>query len=412
MNPKALKTLIYLGSYFVLSGISYFAFSTFMPVNSAPLSPTSGSPTTQDTPKKNGVINFEGPRTEACPINGALFTSEERNIWETRRPLLVMIENHKDSRPQSGLNNADIVYEAVAEGGITRFMAVFYCNAVRGAANKYDIGPVRSARTYFVDLASEYGDYPLYTHVGGANCSAETPGGPCTSDKRAMAIEQIASYGWNNKGTWSDLSQFSLPYKVCRREEERTGTKKATEHTVYCSTTELWNVAAQRGLTNITEIKDTAWDRNFKPWSFKQDDQVLSSPAASYIGFSFSGNLNDYSVVWNYDSSQNVYLRSNGGEKLIDFNFNETITAKNIVIQFVKEHRSVDKHMHNLYDVIGTGSGVLYQNGTKIDITWSKAARTTRTVFKDKTGKEVNFVPGTTWIEILPLNSNINYESN
>ena len=71
-----------------------------------------------------------------------------------------MIENHADSRPQSGLSNADVVYEANSEGGITRLMGIFYCNAVGGVGSNYDVGPVRSARTYFLDLASEYADYP------------------------------------------------------------------------------------------------------------------------------------------------------------------------------------------------------------------------------------------------------------
>ncbi|MGI5841333.1 MAG: DUF3048 domain-containing protein [Patescibacteria group bacterium] len=416
MNPKALKILAYLGTYFILTGISYFVFTTYFPAKSAIISPNTESENQQQTPKKAGIITFEGPKTEVCPINGQLFTADEREIWETRRPLLAMIENHKDSRPQSGLNNADIVYEAIAEGGITRFMAVFYCNALSGAPNKYDIGPVRSARTYFLDLASEYGDYPLYTHVGGANCSPiKNPDGTlgaCTTDKRAQAIEQIASYGWNNKGTWSDLSQFSLPYKVCRREESRTGEVKATEHTVYCSTTELWNVAAQRGLTNMTEAKGNSWDEDFRSWSFKQKDQASSSPTAKTISFAFTGGYNDYAVEWQYDSLNNAYLRYNGGSEAKDFNLDETITAKNIVVQYVKETRSVDEHKHNLYGVIGSGSGIMFQNGEKIDITWSKINRTARTIFKDKAGKEINFVPGITWVEILPLNTDINYENN
>ncbi len=412
MNPKTLKTLVYFGTYFVITGISYFAFSKLLPVNSANISPGNQPQVEEEKNNKTGVIVFEGPKTEVCPLTGELFTVEERKIWEQRRPLTVMIENHKDSRPQSGLGNADIVYEAVAEGGITRFMAVFYCNAVRGAANKYDIGPVRSARSYFVDIASEYADYPLYTHVGGANCSAETPGGPCTSNPKVMAIEQIAGYGWNNKGTWGDLSQFSLPYKVCRREEERTGTTKATEHTVYCSTTELWNVAALRGLTNITQAKQVPWDKKFKSWSYNQPDKASSSPEVSNISFNFWSGYADYAVSWKYDQENNQYLRYNRGEELIDFNFNETVTAKNIVVQYVKETRNVDKHMHNIYEVSGKGTGILYQNGQKTDITWAKVDRTARTVYKDKSGKEVNFVPGTTWIEILPLNTKINYESN
>ena len=398
---------VYTGLFLLLSGIFYLTFDKLIPVNQSIATPTSQTDNDQEVTDQDGVLQFEGPKTEACPLNGVLYTKEQQTIWSARRPLLVMIENHLDSRPQSGLSNADVIYETVAEGGITRFMAVYYCAVTRGSTYKYDVGPVRSARTYYLDLASEYSDYPLYTHVGGANCSAATPGGPCTTAKKAQAIEQISQYGWNNKGTWSDLSQFSLSYKVCRREPERTGEVKATEHTMYCSTEALWETAADRGLTNLTEINKTSWDKNFKTWQFTQKDNPTVSDKS--ISFGFWGDAS-YAVKWVYDQTSNNYVRHNGGEIHIDIDTKKPLTTKNVIIQFVKETRSVDEHVHNLYGIIGTGKGVLIQNGTHQDITWSKNTRTSRTIFKDKSGKEVNFVPGTIWIEILPIGNKIEYE--
>jgi hypothetical protein len=410
------KIIIYLSIFLFVSFISYIGFGFWIPVEASNTTSPIGNPQKTTENIIPGTIQFEGPKTEICPINGEKFTKKEKEIWETRRPLLVMIENHLNSRPQSGLQNADIVYEAVAEGGITRFMGVFYCNAIRGASSKYDLGPVRSARSYFLDIASEYGDYPLYAHVGGANCSAVIDPvtgkqiGACTSDKRAMAIEQIASYGWNNEGTWSDLSQFSLPYKACRREPERTGETRDTEHTMYCSSTELWNIASARGLTNITTKTKNSWDKNYKSWNFKKDDKTSESVTAKKISFSFWTSQPNYDVSWEYDQANNRYLRSNANKVQIDHNTQQTIHTKNIVLQFVKETRSVDVHLHNLYDVIGSGNGVLLQNGEKIEITWSKASRAARTIFKDKNGKEINFVPGQIWVEILPLKTEVDYE--
>jgi len=404
---------IYFGTFISVLIISYFGFGKLLPTSTDITKKT--AETISSVKKQTGVLNFEGPKTAVCPINGELFTTEEQKIWETRRPLLVMIENHSDSRPQSGLNNADIVYEANSEGGITRFMGVFYCNAVKGATNKYDVGPVRSARTYFLDLASEYSDYPLYAHVGGSNCSAPKDpvtgrqSGPCTTNKKAQALEQIADYGWNTKGTWGDLSQFSLSYKACRREEDRTGDVKATEHTMYCSSTELWNVAADRGLTNQTLINKTLWNKNFRSWSFKQVDQPSSTVDARVISFDWWGDK-AYGVTWTYDATQKQYLRQNGGVTAIDFNTKEQINAKNIIIEWVKETRAIDEHVHNLYAVVGTGDAVLLQNGTKTDITWSKPNRTARTIYKDKSGKEINLIPGRTWVEILPLGNKVSYE--
>lgn len=410
MNSKTASTLVYLSTLILGTFATYWVFNNFLPVKSAPKNNLAGSSQEiSGQPVQTGSLVFSGPKTEVCPINGEKFTKEEKDAWSTRRPLLVMIENHADSRPQSGLNNADIVYEAVAEGGITRFMGVFYCNAVKGSTNKYDIGPVRSARTYFLDLASEYSDYPLYAHVGGANCSAATPGGPCTTNTKAQAIEQIARYGWNNKGTWSDLSQFSLSYKACRREPDRVGETRATEHTMYCSTKELWNVAEGRGLTNMTVANKSSWDKNFKNWSFSAEDKSLGS-SPSTISFSFWGD-NAYAVKWNYNSSTNTYERSNGGTKAVDFNDQQPLTAKNVIIQFTKESRSVDEHKHNLYDIVGSGSGIYFANGQRQEITWSKSARQSRTIFKDKsTGKELNLVPGRVWVEILPVGNQVNYE--
>jgi hypothetical protein len=351
MNDKTMKTSIYLGLFLLLTGISYFAFDSLIP---ASMNSSLSSPKTENggkTTNQSGVLTFSGKKTEACPINGQLYTKEEKEIWSKRRPLMVMIENHEDARPQSGLQSADIVYEAMAEGGITRFMGVFYCGIVAGSENKYDVGPVRSARTYFLDIASEYSDYPLYNHVGGANCSAADSKSACTTNKKAQAIEQIADYGWNTQGTWGDLSQFSLSYKACRREPDRTGDERATEHTMYCSTNELYNIAANRGLTNMTEAKNNSWDKSYKAWSFTQKDK--SNANASTVSFDFWTGYKQYSVSWKYDNTANIYYRSNGGNEQIDFNTKKTITTKNIVIQFTKESRSVDEHGHNLYDMIG-----------------------------------------------------------
>jgi hypothetical protein len=417
MNQIVVKLTTYFGVFLFVTGVSYLIFSNFLPANTKTTQTLpSSTDTITSTTKKPGVITFTGPKTEVCPTNGNLYTQQEKDIWSLRRPMTIMIENHQDARPQSGLQNADIVYEAVAEGGITRFMGVYYCNVVSGSVNKYDVGPVRSARTYFLDLASEYADYPLYAHVGGANCSAPKDpvtgrqSGPCTTNKKAQAIEQISSYGWNNKGTWGDLSQFSLSYKACRREPERTGQVRDTEHTMYCSTNEMYNVAAERGLTNMTVVNKSSWDKNYRSWIFKQKDAPDTAVTTPKITFDFWPGYKDYSVTWDYDQAANRYLRSNGGQKQSDFNTGEQLYTKNLVVQFAKETSKVDEHGHLLYDVIGTGKGMLYQNGIQQEITWSKANRVSRTIFKDKTGKEINFVPGMVWVEILPIGNTISYE--
>ena len=148
---------LFLGLFLVAIGLSWLFFSFVMKGNSV----SSGKVGTT-----RSRINPNLPKTEACPINGQKYTAEEKAIWSGRRPAAVIVENHVDARPIGGLNKSDFVYEAVAEGGITRFLAVFYCGT---AAEDVKIAPVRSVRYYFINWAAEYGDRPLMVHVGGAN---------------------------------------------------------------------------------------------------------------------------------------------------------------------------------------------------------------------------------------------------
>ena len=245
MNSKItviiLALIVYLGS----SAGSYMFFSA-----SQPSPQTAPATTTAEKGNDFDALVFDStkPRTQECPINGAKYSKEQEKWWKSHRPLGIMIENHEESRPQSGLSFADVVYEAVAEGGITRFLGIFYCQ------DSGIVGPVRSARTYFLDWVSEYGENPLYVHVGGAN----TPG-------PANALGQIEDYGWNQ---YNDLNQFSIGFPTFRRDESRLGREVATEHTMYSTTSKLWEVGKSRKLTNVDD-DGVSWDKAFEPYSFK-----------------------------------------------------------------------------------------------------------------------------------------------
>ncbi len=325
------------------------------------------------------------PKTEECPLNGVLRTKTEKNWWITHRPLGVMIENHIDARPQSGLSRADIIYEAVAEGGITRFLSIYYCQ------DAPYVGPVRSARTYFLDFISPYADYPLYAHVGGAN----TPGS-------ADAISQIGEYGWNQ---YNDLNQFSVGFPTFWRDYERLGRPVATEHTMYSTTTKLWNYAEkERKLTNVNE-EGVSWDTNFTPFLFKDDDKNTETISPSYY-FWQSMFKSDYAVSWKFDPANNVYLRFNGGKEHIDLNTNKQLSAKNVVVLFMTEERANDGYegnAHLIYGTEGQGDMILFQDGKKIEGTWSKKNRESQFKLKDLKGQEIKFNRGTIWFSILPV---------
>ena len=140
--------------YLLSAGISYALFSNTSIWSIGGTDSTNQA--TSDTSNDYEALVFDATakKTEECPLNGEKYSKEQKNWWEKHRPLGIMIENHQESRPQSGLNAADVIYESVAEGGITRYLAVYYCN------DAGIVGPVRSARTYFLDYISEYGKYP------------------------------------------------------------------------------------------------------------------------------------------------------------------------------------------------------------------------------------------------------------
>lgn len=337
-------------------------------------------------------IDPTAPKTEACPLNGGMFTKQEKDIWEKRRPLTVMIENHAEARPQSGLSRADIVYEAVAEGGITRLMAVYYCGA---SAQDLIIGPVRSARTYYLDFASEYGDWPLYAHVGGAN----KPG-------PSNALGQIGTYGWLAKG--NDLNQFSIGFPVFWRDYERIGHPVATEHTMYSTTDRLFEVAEERGLTDVDD-EGNRWDEDFTSWKFKKEGSDFEKGEVDDIKFNFWSGYAEYEVNWKYDRDNNQYSRFNGGQEHKDLNNNEQLKAKTVIVQFMREKGPINELKHLLYTTTGTGNAIIFQDGQAIKATWTKKDRESRTIFTDSQGKEIELNPGPIWIEIVPAHQNVEY---
>lgn len=398
MKNPLVKGLVLSLLAFLLSGTASYALTYYL------YSPESGGPLTPiATPGLGGGLNLDpnAPRNSECPLSGKMYTSAEAKVWQSRRPLFVMIENSLDSRPQSGLSSADVIYEAVAEGGVTRFGAVFYCGV---AAKDTIVGPVRSARTHYINLASEY-NYPLYTHVGGANCGSSDPK-TCTTDKRVQALEQINSYGWGgSKG--NDLNQFSIGFPTFWRDYERLGHTVATEHTMYSSTEKLWKFAAGRGWTNKSPDGKSDWKDKFVLFPFKDDAKDKGS--VGRISFGFWENYHDYDVVWNYDAGTNSYHRDNGGSAHQDLNTGSTLNAKVIVVQFVKETGPLDEHKHMLYDVVGTGKGLVFQDGTVTEATWTKKDREARTVWVDAKGKKISFNRGQLFFEIIPLGNQVAY---
>jgi len=388
-NNKLILIILIIAIYLVSAGASYMIFAKR---NTGSVSGNPASLTPQNLTKDaSGRVTFndKDPKTEVCPINGVMYSQKQKEWWEKHRPLGIMIENSEDARPQSGISFADVTYEAVAEGGITRTLNVFYCQ------DGGQVGPVRSARTYFLDFISEYGSYPLYAHVGGAN-----------TDGPADALGQIEEYGW---GGYNDLNQFSIGFPTFWRDYDRLGHDVATEHTMYSTTSKLWDFAAKnRDLTNIDK-KGALWNQDFVAYTFSDTPTVGTIPGKS-IHIEFWEGYKSYFVDWKYDSATGLYLRNNGGVAHIDKDTNKQLTAKTVVVLSMVESHANDGYendAHLLYKDKGEGKAMIFINGTEIKGTWQKDSRTDRTLLFDQNGKQIQFARGKIWFEIVPTTGTV-----
>ena len=384
--------LAFVGLFLVAAGASWAIFSL--------TSKGTGSSLISGLTGQKSKINLNLPKTEECPINGMKYTKPEKDVWTKRRPITAQIENHADSRPVSGLSKADVVYETVAEGGITRFLGVFYCGVAEG---EVEIAPVRSSRIYFINWASEYGDFPIYMHIGGANNFS----GSGDTVAKVRALELLETIGWRVPGGNDFDTTYDSGFPVFWRNYERLTHEVPTEHTMMASIDAAYEQAEKRGFGASSE--GTAWTKTFTPWKFA-DDKALSSVKASNIKFGFWSDMPDYDVEWKYDAGSNSYLRFNGGKEYTDLAYeNKQISAKNVVVQFVDESGPLDRNAHMFYQNIGSGDILVFQNGDVVKGTWEKEDRAGRTKFMDTKGVELKFVRGPIWIEGVPTGNSIDY---
>lgn len=310
------------------------------------------------------ISDPDEPRTEESPINGLLFTKTEMDVLKKRRPVAVMINNHVQARPQSSLNSADLVFEAIAESGITRYMGIFWSE---GPAK---VGSIRSARQYFLEWLSPFD--ALYIHDGCAS----------SDDPRVNACGNIYTYNIKNISTigawrWSDGKRYA-------------------PHNEYSSVANAWDYASKMGWDSMGTIES---------WKFKSDATVTDRGTKSKVKIIFNQKTNNgglYDVIWTYDSKSNTYLRQVGGSTDVDQETNAQVYAKNIVIQQIDMTYANDSKGHLIFDTIDEGDAVYMIDGKISEGTWKKTSRTDRTIYYDSQGNEVYFNRGRTWIEALP----------
>lgn len=265
----------------------------------------------------------------------------------------IMIENSPLARPQSGLKDAEVVFEAIAEGGITRFLAIYQ------QAKPQLIGPVRSLRMYYIDWLAPYN--ASAAHIGGS----------------ANALREIRTSGYR------DIDQFFNAGTYWR------ATDRYAPHNVYTSFERLDALNKAKG---YTESVFTSFAR--------VDGKPSDQPTASTVNINFSSPA--YNTAYAYDKATNRYLRSIGGAPHLDREAGQISPAVVVALR-VNMNLVMEDGWREQIDTTGSGSAVIFQNGTAQEATWRKEARSTPLILTDQDGKEIPLVRGQTWIAAVPV---------
>lgn len=348
--PNNRPTLFALVAVFVL-GIAFFwgwlvaLASTFRSV-----------PTAVDQSTVRVVVPLEQkPEIVFRLLDGLPLTKDSQPY-----PIGMMIENLPEVRPQAGLSNAAVVYEALAEGGATRFLAIF-----NGPGdNLAKIGPVRSARPYYLEWSSEYN--AVYGHAGGSPDALQMIAG--------FGIQALNGIGREGKYFWRDRG-IGAP------------------HNLFTSSELLSRAVRDLGIDALTPT--------FVPWHFKDDRAIADRPTGEpFVTIKFSGFA--FETEYRYRQATNDYARFNSGLPHEDSTTGEQIHAKNVIVQIIPKILDVGEKGRLTLDVHGTGKAFIFVDGGMNVGTWSKKDRTSRTEFFFEDGKAAELNRGSTWIAVVP----------
>ncbi len=287
------------------------------------------------------------------------------------RPYAVMINNNHEAWPQCGLQDAYIVYEIVAEGGITRMMALYKDKLPE------KVGSVRSARHYFIDYVEE--NDAIFVHWGGS---------PQAYNRIDTGID--------------DLDGIALEGTVFFRDKTLG---RAYEHTGFINLAEAKAYADEKGYTRDT---DKALLLNYSAegidLSAKEGVETADEITLKYSDYQTTSYL--------YDADNKVYKRSMSGEANVDLETGEQYTVKNIIVYKVENYTINDGSGKGRQDLdnLGSGSGYYISEGYAVPITWEKETHSGQTVYKYENGEEITVNDGNTFIQILPTNGKITIE--
>jgi len=278
----------------------------------------------------------------------------------TQAVTAVMIENSPDARPQSGLKDAGVVFEAIAEGGITRF-AVLYQQEKPAL-----IGPVRSVRMYYVDWIAAFN--ASVAHVGGS----------------LAALNEVRN------GSYRDIDQFFNGGSYYRASD------RYAPHNVYTTSEKLDALNAAKGFTSSAFTGFT-----------RKDSVAAKAPTATSMSVDISGPQFDSSYA--YNAATNTYDRSEGGAPHKDREAGQ-ISPRVVIVMTIPERTVLEDGYREQIDAIGSGKAVIFQDGTVQEVTWTKKSKKDQITFTDAAGKDVPLARGQTWLTSVPTDGGVTWQ--
>jgi len=310
-----------------------------------------GTTNSSNPPTTEPVGSTLGAATVASPLTGLPVTPEVG----TRRPWAVVVSNLPASRPQTGLSAADVVFEAPAEAGITRFLALFQSQLPA------KVMPIRSARPYFNDWAATLS--ALYSHSGGST----------------EALAELK----NGYGTLQDVNEFSNGDAY-----QRDPAKKAP-HNLFTTAEKFWGYVTAHNWATPTNVLGLTFGPQVAPGRKTTSLTIPYQPT-------------DYQVHYDWSQTSQTWLRSVGGKPQMDAATNTPISVKNAVVMVTDiVPMPNDPQLKVTITTLGHGQVIVFRDGQRFDGQWSKPTLASPLAFTDAQGNALPLAPGNTWISVV-----------
>lgn len=302
----------------------------------------------------------KGQKTEKME---APLTGLHTDIASPKRAVAVTINNHPAARPQSGLTKADIVYEVLAEGNTTRFLAIYQ------SEKPENVGPVRSARKYFIDLAKGYDS--LYIAHGYSPEAKEM--------LKAGEIDHIN--GIQHDGTLFKRADF-----------------RKAPHNSYITFENIIKGAEEAGYE---------MDEAPKPLEFLSEKEAedLQGEDGSRMSVAYSSDPT-FTAEYSYDEKTQQYTRSSNGEQTAEYNGDTPVMLDNVLV-IEAPHQVMDNEGRKEIDFQAGGKGYLLQRGKMQEVEWQNE---NGRILPYLNGEPLKFMPGKTWMNVVPELSIVSFE--